>query len=171
MKARKEILLMTSQRSKKSKNKKLKTQKNEGEIILTLSRHILYLENSIKEMKDVWVVIVEKYNAEIKKLEDHITNIESISNHNYETANKNAEVAQENAKNYYEMTRAYNSLCQFGKLAEELGIDTKKHNAELPENKYKGWKFDVGQEVSETGKVTSFMSLTNPNAKKKKEVK
>jgi hypothetical protein len=160
-----------TQSSKNKNNKRLKTVRSQGEVILTLSQHILYLENSIKEMKDVWTFVSEKYNEEIKKLEDHITNIESISNHNYETANKNAEVAQENAKNYYEMTRAYNSLCQFGKLAEELGIDTKKHNAELPENKYKGWKFDVGQEVSETGKVTSYMSLTNPNAKKKKEVK
>ena len=157
-----------TQSSKNKNNKRLKTVRSQGEVILTLSQHILYLENSIKEMKDVWAFVAEKYNEEIKKLEDHITNIETISNHNYETANKNAEVAQENAKNYYEMTRAYNSLCQFGKLAEELGIDTKKHNAELPENKYKGWKFDVGQEVSETGKVTSYMSLTNPNAKKKK---
>ena len=160
-----------TQSSKNKNNKRLKTVRSQGEVILTLSQHILYLENSIKEMKDVWAFVAEKYNEEIKKLEDHITNIETISNHNYETANKNAEVAQENAKNYYEMTRAYNSLCQFGKLAEELGIDTKKHNAELPENKYKGWKFDVGQEVSETGKVTSYMSLTNPNAKKKKEGK
>ena len=171
MKARKGLLLMTSQQFKKSKNKKLKTQKSEGEVILTLSQHILFLEKHITVMKDTWAVLVEKYLAEIKKLEDHIVNIETISNHNYETANNNAEVAQENAKNYYEMTRAYNSLCQFGKLAEELGIDIKKHNAELPENKYKNLKFDIGQKVSETGKVTSYMSLTDPKAKKKKEAK
>ena len=153
-----------NQKSKIKNKKKPKVRRSQGEVILTLSQHILFLENSINEMKQTWEVIVDKY-------EDHIEQIEKVSNYNYETANKNAEVAEQNAKSYYEMTRAYNSLCQFGKLAEELGIDTKKHNAELPENKYKGWKFDAGQEVSETGKVTSYMSLTNPNAKKKKEVK
>ena len=160
MKARKEILLMTSQQqSKKSKNKKTNTEKNQGEVILNLSLHIKHLEDTIREMKQAWEMIVDKY-------EDHIEQIEKVSNHNYETANKNAEVAEQNAKSYYEMTRAYNALSEFGKLAEELGIDTKKHNSELPENKYKGWKFDIGQEVSETGKVTSFMSLKNPKAKK-----
>jgi hypothetical protein len=153
-----------TQNKKSKNNKKSKVRRSQGEVILTLSQHILFLENSINEMKETWKIIVDKY-------EDHIEDLIRISDQNYETANKNAEVAEHNAKNYYEMTRAYNSLCQFGKLAEELGIDTKKHNAELPENKYKGWKFDVGQEVSETGKVTSYMSLTNPNAKKKKEVK
>ena len=153
-----------TQSSKNKNKKKPKVRRSQGEVILTLSQHILFLENSINEMKQTWEVIVDKY-------EDHIENITRISDQNYETANENAKVAEHNAKNYYEMTRAYNSLCQFGKLAEELGIDTKKHNAELPENKYKGWKFDAGQDVSETGKVTSYMSLTNPNAKKKKEVK
>ena len=166
MKARKEILLMKSQQQfKKSKKRKSNTERTQGEVILNLSLHIKHLEETIRDMKKAWEMIVNKY-------EDRIEQIEKISNHNYETANKNAEVAEENAKNYYEMTRAYNALCEFGKIAEELGIDTKKHNAELPENKYKGWKFDIGQEVSETGKVTSFMSLKNPNAdKKKKEVK
>jgi len=156
---------MTSQQSKKSKKRKSNTERTQGEVILNLSLHIKHLEETIRDMKKAWEMIVNKY-------EDRIEQIEKISNHNYETANKNAEVAEENAKNYYEMTRAYNALCEFGKIAEELGIDTKKHNAELPENKYKNWKFDIGQRVSETGKVTSFMSLKNPNAdKKKKEVK
>jgi len=157
--------MKSQQQSKKSKKRKSNTERTQGEVILNLSLHIKHLEETIRDMKKAWEMIVDKY-------EDHIEKIEKVSNHNYETANKNAEVAEENAKNYYEMTRAYNALSEFGKIAEELGIDTKKHNAELPENKYKDWKFDIGQEVSETGKVTSFMSLKNPNAdKKKKEVK
>ena len=72
--------------------------------------------------------------------------------------------------------READRLIQEGKvfvngIVSELGVDIKKHNAELPENKYKNWKFDIGQKVSETGKVTSYMSLTDPKAKKKKEAK
>ncbi|MDA0712495.1 MAG: hypothetical protein O2897_00705 [bacterium] len=156
--------MKSQQQFKKSKKRKSNTERTQGEVILNLSLHIKHLEETIRDMKKAWEMIVDKY-------EDRIEQIEKISNHNYETANNNAEVAQENAKSYYEMTRAYNSLCQFGKLAEELGIDIKKHNAELPENKYKNWKFDIGQKVSETGKVTSYMSLTDPKAKKKKEAK
>ena len=155
---------MTSQQFKKSKKRKSNTERTQGEVILNLSLHIKHLEETIRDMKKAWEMIIDKY-------EDRVEQIEKISNHNYETANKNAEVAEQNAKSYYEMTRAYNALAQFGKFAEELGIDIKKHNAELPENKYKDWKFDAGQEVSETGKVTSYIQLTNPNAKKKKEGK
>ena len=154
----------TNQKSKNKNIKKLNTVRSQGEVILTLSQHILYLENSIKEMKDVWEVLIDKY-------ENHIADLIITSDNNYKVANKNGEVAEKNAKAYYEMTRAYNALAQFGKFAEELGVDIKKHNAELPENKYKNWKFDIGQKVSETGKVTSYMSLTDPKAKKKKEAK
>jgi len=154
----------TNQKSKNKNIKKLNTVRSQGEVILTLSQHILYLENSIKEMKDVWEVLIDKY-------ENHIADLIITSDNNYKVATQNGEVAEKNAKAYYEMTRAYNALAQFGKFAEELGIDIKKHNAELPENKYKNWKFDAGQEVSETGKVTSYIQLTNPNAKKKKEGK
>jgi hypothetical protein len=154
----------TTQKSKNKNNKKLNIVRSQGEVILTLSQHILYLENSIKEMKDVWEVLIDKY-------ENHIADLIITSDNNYKVANKNGEVAEKNAKAYYEMTRAYNALAQFGKFAEELGVDIKKHNAELPENKYKNWKFDIGQKVSETGKVTSYMSLTDPKAKKKKEAK
>ena len=154
----------TNQKSKNKNIKKLNIVRSQGEVILTLSQHILYLENSIKEMKDVWGVLIDKY-------ENHIADLIITSDNNYKVANKNGEVAEKNAKAYYEMTRAYNALAQFGKFAEELGVDIKKHNAELPENKYKNWKFDIGQKVSETGKVTSYMSLTDPKAKKKKEAK
>ena len=154
----------TTQKSKNKNNKKLNIVRSQGEVILTLSQHILYLENSIKEMKDVWEVLIDKY-------ENHIADLIITSDNNYKVAAQNGEVAEKNAKAYYEMTRAYNALAQFGKFAEELGVDIKKHNAELPENKYKNWKFDIGQKVSETGKVTSYMSLTDPKAKKKKEAK
>ena len=43
----------TTQKSKNKNNKKLNIVRSQGEVILTLSQHILYLENSIKEMKDV----------------------------------------------------------------------------------------------------------------------
>ena len=154
----------TNQKSKNKNIKKLNTVRSQGEVILTLSQHILYLENSIKEMKDVWEVLIDKY-------ENHIADLIITSDNNYKVATQNGEVAEKNAKAYYEMTRAYNALAQFGKFAEELGIDIKKHNAELPENKYKDFEFDIGQKVGESGKVTSFVSLRNPKTKEEFKIK
>ena len=67
------------------------------------------------------------------------------------------------------MTRAYNSLAEMGKFAEEQGIDIKKHTKELPENKYKDFKFSQKHEVLESGKVRSTYKLTPPKKTTKKE--
>ena len=58
----------TTQKSKNKNNKKLNIVRSQGEVILTLSQHILYLENSIKEMKDVWQVLIVKYENHIADL-------------------------------------------------------------------------------------------------------
>jgi len=76
-------------------------------------------------------------------------------------------------KTNFEVTRAYNSLAEMGKFAEEQGIDIKKHTKELPENKYKDFKFSQKHEVLESGKVRSTYKLTPPKktTKKKEEDK
>ena len=77
-------------------------------------------------------------------------------------------------KKNFEVTRAYNSLAEMGKFAEEQGIDIKKHTKELPENnKYKDFKFSQKHVVLESGKVRSTYKLTPPEktTKKKEEDK
>ena len=65
------------------------------------------------------------------------------------------------------------NLAEMGKFAEEQGIDIKKHTKELPENKYKDFKFSQKHEVLESGKVRSTYKLTPPKktTKKKEEDK
>ena len=65
------------------------------------------------------------------------------------------------------MTRAYNSLAEMGKFAEEQGIDI-KYTKELPENKYKDFKFSQKHEVPESGKVRSTYKLTPPKKPQRK---
>ena len=70
-------------------------------------------------------------------------------------------------KKYFEIVRAYNAIFELGKFAEELGIDIKNHVSELPENKYKDYKFSVENKVLESGKVKTVFRAT----KKKKDKK
>ena len=129
----------------------------DGETFKELTATLKLYRETIETQKTLHQTLVDYYEDEIER----ITKV----------CNKNYDIAEQNAKSYYEMTRAYNALCEFGKLAEELGIDTKKHNAELPENKYKDFEFDIGQKVGESGKVTSFVSLRNPKTKEEFKIK
>tara|TARA_R100001079_G_scaffold88623_1_gene51247 strand:- start:53 stop:445 length:393 start_codon:yes stop_codon:yes gene_type:complete len=63
---------------------------------------------------------------------------------------KNGEIEDLN-KRYFEMIRAYNSLAEFSKSAEEFGIDVESHRSRLPENQVHDFK--IGQTVLESGKV------------------
>ena len=65
---------------------------------------------------------------------------------------KNGEIEDLN-KRYFEMIRAYNSLAEFSKSAEEFGIDVESHRSRLPENQVHDFK--IGQTVLESGKVRS----------------
>ena len=78
---------------------------------------------------------------------------------------KNGEIEDLN-KRYFEMIRAYNSLAEFSKSAEEFGIDVESHRSRLPENQVHDFK--IGQTVLESGKVRSWMSGRIEPKKKKK---
>ena len=78
---------------------------------------------------------------------------------------KNGEIEDLN-KRYFEMIRAYNSLAEFSKSAEEFGIDVESHRSRLPENQVHDFK--IGQTVLESGKVRSWMSGRIVPKKKKK---
>ena len=82
---------------------------------------------------------------------------------------KNGEIEDLN-KRYFEMIRAYNSLAEFSKSAEEFGIDVECHRSRLPENQVHDFK--IGQTVLESGKVRSWMSgRIEPKKKKKRRKK
>ena len=82
---------------------------------------------------------------------------------------KNGEIEDLN-KRYFEMIRAYNSLAEFSKSAEEFGIDVESHRSRLPENQEHDFK--IGQTVLESGKVRSWMSgRIEPKKKKKRRNK
>jgi hypothetical protein len=82
---------------------------------------------------------------------------------------KNGEIEDLN-KRYFEMIRAYNSLAEFSKSAEEFGIDVESHRSRLPENQVHDFK--IGQTVLESGKVRSWMSgRIEPKKKKKRRKK
>ena len=82
---------------------------------------------------------------------------------------KNGEIEDLN-KRYFEMIRAYNSLAEFSKSAEEFGIDVESHRSRLPENQVHDFK--IGQTVLESGKVRSWMSgRIEPKNKKKRRKK
>ena len=66
---------------------------------------------------------------------------------NEDLAKENREIIKDN----FELTRAYNGLSQMGQFAEELGVDIKKYNGQLPENKK--WDFEQSHTLTESGKV------------------
>ena len=82
---------------------------------------------------------------------------------------RNGEVEDLN-KRYFEMIRAYNSLAEFSKSAQEMGIDIESPRSRLPENQVHDFK--IGQTVLESGKVRSWMSgRIEPKKKKKRRKK
>ena len=82
---------------------------------------------------------------------------------------KNGEIEDLN-KRYFEMIRAYNSLAEFSKSAQEMGIDIESHRSKLPENQVHDFK--IGQTVLESGKVRSWMSgRIEPKKKQKRRKK
>ena len=65
---------------------------------------------------------------------------------------------------HIEITRAYNSLHNFGIMAQEQGINIRKHKEKLPENQL--WDFKATQEVLESGKVIDKIKATKKGKKK-----
>ena len=66
---------------------------------------------------------------------------------------------------HIEITRAYNSLHNFGIFAKEQGIDIRKHRKKLPENNK--WDFRASQTILESGKVVDTVKKTIRKKSKK----
>ena len=120
-------------------------------------------ENHQKEINEI-KAHYEKELAEVNKL------YEEAVEHNREMAEVNRDAIKTNKeilKSHNEITRAYNGLHTIGEMAQDLGIDIKKHNKMLPENS-DDFQFDQKHTLLENGKVRHEYKLTPK--KKKKEV-
>jgi hypothetical protein len=119
----------------------------------------------------------ENHNKEIKELKDHYEKELEDLNKEYQNCVKiNREIGDINKdciekntellKSHNEITRAYNGLHTIGEMAQDLGIDIKKHNKMLPENS-DDFQFDQKHTLLENGKVRHEYKLT-PKKKPKK---
>lgn len=121
-------------------------------------KHFKKLAGSIDKLtKDIdyknkrWQVVEKNYLDALDVFDNKLTEFVE-SNKDFKKANT------ELVKNNFELTRAYNSLAQMGKFAEENGIDIKKHTKQLPESdKY---NFKQEHKLMESGKVKSSYTLT-----------
>ena len=71
---------------------------------------------------------------------------------------------QELLQAHHEITRAYNGLHEMGKFAEELGIDIKQHQDQLPENN-KDYKFEQEHKLLESGRVQHIYKIKKDKEK------
>ena len=119
-------------------------------------------ENHQKEINKI-KAHYEKELAEVNKL------YEEAVEHNREMAEVNRDAIKTNKeilKSHNEITRAYNGLHTIGEMAQDLGIDIKKHNKMLPENN-PDYDFSQKHTLLESGKVRHEYKLTPKNPPKK----
>ena len=119
--------------------------------------HLLLKQNTIETLEeDVrvksnlirrWQLHGYKSTKEVNKV------LEDYKEANKDLSKQNKEVIKDN----YELTRAYNGLSQMGQFAEELGVDIKKYNGNLPENSK--WDFSQKHTLTEEGKVKHSYKL------------
>tara|TARA_R110001606_G_scaffold258636_1_gene406430 strand:- start:34 stop:639 length:606 start_codon:yes stop_codon:yes gene_type:complete len=109
-----------------------------------------YYEGELKEQKELYNECIDA-NKELSKV-----------NRNCIKVNKSI------IKDHNEITRAYNGLHKMGKFCEEQGIDIKRHNKMLPEDKDQFYDFKQEHKLLESGKVQHTWSMKKK--KKKKEV-
>ena len=113
--------------------------------------HLLLKQNTIETLEDdlrhknnqirTFYINTHKNAKKVNKVFD-----------DYKEANDNlAEKNKEIVKDNFDLTRSYNGLSQMGQFAEELGVDIKKYNGQLPENKK--WDFKQSHTLTESGKV------------------
>ncbi len=117
-------------------------------------------DKETQELKDSY----EDELAEVKKL------YEEAVEHNREMAEVNRDAIKTNKEiiqSHNEITRAYNGLHTIGEMAQDLGIDIKKHNKMLPENN-DDFQLDQKHTLLENGKVRHEYKMTPK--KKKKEI-
>ena len=120
-------------------------------IILIQEKYITLLDNKGVEVLNRMLNVQRITDFLLTSLQEKIGEIEDLN------------------KRYFEMIRAYNSLAEFSKSAEEFGIDVESHRSRLPENQVHDFK--IGQTVLESGKVRSWMSGRIEPKKKKKRGK
>ena len=124
--------------------------------ISTLQREIQYFRNKMRKIE-----VFEDKRARL--LADNETawghKLKEYIDANKDLAEQNKKLAAE----HIEITRAYNSLHDFGIMAKEQGIDIGKHREKLPENNK--WDFKPSQILLESGKVVNRISRTKRKKK------
>ena len=113
--------------------------------IQRLSEVLKAQNETAKESKKGFSIIIDRYEDQIKELEKDIETLTSQRN---------------------ESTRAYNGLAQFGKFAEDMGIDLQSAQKDLPEAEKNKYSFKQTDTLMESGKVKHEIKLT-PNKKAK----
>ena len=124
--------------------------------ISTLQSELQYYRNKMRKME-----VFEDKRARI--LADNETawghKLKEYIDANKDLAEQNKKLAAE----HIEITRAYNSLHDFGIMAKEQGIDIGNHREKLPENNK--WDFKPSQILLESGKVVNRISRTKRKKK------
>lgn len=121
--------------------------------------HLHLKENTIETLQDE----IKEKNLKIKELQNLYDEALEV---NADVVDKNRDCIKANQtllKDHHEIVRAYNGLAEMGKFAEEMGVDIKKHRAQLPE----GYEFNQKHTLMESGKVRHEYKLT-PKKKPKK---
>jgi predicted RNase H-like nuclease (RuvC/YqgF family) len=107
--------------------------------IQKLSEVLKTQNETAKESKRGFLVIIDRYEDQIKELEKKVEEL---------TIQRN------------ESTRAYNGLSQMGKFAEQMGIDLQSAQKDLPEAEKNKYDFKQTDTLMESGKVKHIIKLT-----------
>jgi chromosome segregation ATPase len=125
-----------------TKNRQTWTDKINKDLLAKAENHTkeveeikAYYEGELKEQKELYNECIDA-NKELSKVNRHCIKV-----------NKSI------IKDHNEITRAYNGLHSMGKFCEEQGIDIKRHNKMLPEDKDQFYDFKQDHKLLESGKV------------------
>ena len=102
----------------------------------------------------------QQLNAWLKKRDRSKDRLRDYHEKHTDCLEKNQELLQ----SHHEITRAYNGLHEMGKFAEELGIDIKQHQDQLPENN-KDYKFEQEHKLLESGRVQHIYKIKKDKEK------
>tara|TARA_Y100001951_G_scaffold6670_1_gene4142 strand:- start:1931 stop:2428 length:498 start_codon:yes stop_codon:yes gene_type:complete len=114
---------------------------------LLMLKYVMSLEDQLKEDK-AHLLLKQETIEELILDTRHKTN--QIRRKNI-AINRVSKINKYLYRDNFELTRAYNGLAQMGQFAEEIGVDIKKYNGQLPENNK--WDFEQKHTLTETGKV------------------
>ena len=114
---------------------------------LLMLKYVMSLEDQLKEDK-AHLLLKQETIEELILDTRHKTN--QIRRKNI-AINRVSKINKYLYRDNFELTRAYNGLAQMGQFAEEIGVDIKKYNGQLPENNK--CDFEQKHTLTETGKV------------------